>query len=102
MLFSNTYIVQPGYSFADSVVAIVIGRSGTGPMEQSGHSNLFISPMTTLVDDDGESIATDFSRDTYLQLVKIFTVPSDWVLNLSISSGECTFEMNMLKFQLLC
>ena len=35
----------------------------------------------------------DFSQETYEQLVKLFTAPSDWVLNLSIASGECTFEI---------
>ena len=80
--------VQPGYSLVDSVVAMVIGKSGTCPVEASGLSNMFTSNMTLLEDDAGESIGPmDFSRETYQQLVEIFTTPSDWVLNLSIASG---------------
>ena len=88
-LWNSYFPVRPGYSFTESVVVVVIGKSGTCPVEQSGHSNLFISTMTSLQDDAGESVGSvDFNRETYLQLVKLFTSPSDWVLNLSVASGE--------------
>ena len=71
------------------MVVMVIGKSGTCPVEASGLSNMFTSKITLLEDDAGESIGPmDFSRETYQQLVEIHTTPSDWVLNLYTASGE--------------
>ena len=79
----------PGYSLVDSVVVMVTGKSGTCSMKASDLSNMFTFKMTLLEDDAGESIGpTDFSRETYQQLVEIVTTSLDWVLNLSIASGE--------------
>ena len=47
-----------------------------------------ISAITSLQDGVRESVSVDFSRETYLQIVKIFTAPSDWILNISVASGE--------------
>lgn len=68
---------------------MVIGKSGTCPVEASGLSNMFTSKMTLLEDDAGKSIAPiNFSWETYQQLVEIHTTPSDWVLNHYTASGE--------------
>ena len=92
--------MRPGYSLTENVLAMVIGKSGTCPVEENGHSNMLTSKMTSLQDDAGESIGPiDFTRETYQQLVKLFTAPSDWVLNISIASGECTVQMSILKVQ---
>ena len=46
-------------------------------------------PFHSLVDDEGQSIGPkDFGQDTYQQLVELFSMPADWVLNQSIGSGE--------------
>ena len=47
-----------------------------------------ISAITSLQDGVRESVSVDFSRETYLQIVKIFTAPSDWILNIPVASGE--------------
>ena len=73
----------------DSVVVLVIGRSGTCPVQDTGLSNLFPSTFHSLVDNEGQSIGPkDFGQDTYQQLVELFSMPADWVLNQSIGSGE--------------
>lgn len=70
-------------------MALVIGRSGTCPVQDTGLSNLLPSTIHSLVDDEGQSIGpNDFGQDTYRQLVELFSMPADWVLNLSIGSGE--------------
>ena len=43
----------------------------------------------TLSEDAGESLGQpDFGREGYEELVGIYTSPSDWILNLSITSGK--------------
>ena len=83
------HIVSPGCSLSESVVAIVVGRSGLCSDGTVRKSNLFDSEAHSLKDDGGEPFGPhDFQRGVYAELVELYTSPSDWVLNLSIQSGK--------------
>lgn len=86
-----------GCVLVDSVVALVIGRSRTCTSKATGQSNMFSSTAHYLEDDDCQDVGpTDFSRNTYEQLIRTFSMPSDWVLNISISSGKSTLSSLLL------
>ena len=84
-------VVSPGCSLSESVMAIVVGRSGACSDGAVRRSNLFDSEAHSLEDDGREPFGPqDFKRGVYAELVGLYTSPSDWVLNLSIQSGKLT------------
>ena len=106
--YISTYnVVSPGCSLCESVMAVVIGRSGSCSEGAARKSNLFNSEAHSLKDDDGEPIGPhDFKRGVYAELVGLYTSPSDWVLNLSTQSGKynnytCTYYLNSVLTECL-
>ena len=84
-----SHAVLPGCSLYDSVVTLVIVRNGSSCNHESRRGNLFTSNIHTLHDDADEPLGQpDFGRDVNQELVDTYTSPSDWVLNLSITSGK--------------
>ena len=87
--FNLHTVVSPGCSLCESVMPVVVARSGSWSEGAVRKSGLFDSEAHSLKDDAGEPIGPpDFGRGVYAKLVGLYTSPSDWVLNLSIQSGK--------------
>ena len=96
-----SHVALPGCSLYDSVITLVLGRNGMWPSRDTRRANLFRSKEHTLSDDAGESLGQpDFGREVYEELVGIYTSPSDWILNLSITSGKCMVTLSLHAYRL--